>query len=141
MLTMIPLRVVSIQERGFHILVKIKVNNKTARMVVDTGASQTVMDRERVHRFVKEREFKKSESLSTGLGTNSMESHIAHIRKMQLGDLILKDNSLLLLDLSMVNKSYQQIGIKEIDGILGSDILMNHQAVIDFNKKVLKLKV
>ena len=110
-------------------------------MVVDTGASQTVMDRERVHRFVKEREFKKSESLSTGLGTNSMESHIAHIRKMQLGDLILKDNSLLLLDLSMVNKSYQQIGIKEIDGILGSDILMNHQAVIDFNKKVLKLKV
>ena len=126
MFTTLPLQVVSIQEHGFHLLIKIKINNKTARMVVDTGASQTVMDRERVHHFVKEREFKKSEALSTGLGTNTMESHIAHLRKIQLGDLIIKDTSLLLLDLSMVNKSYQQIGIKEIDGILGSDILMNH---------------
>ena len=140
MRTTIPLQIISIQKQGFHLIVKIKINRKSARMVVDTGASQTVMDRERIHNFVAEREFKKSEALSTGLGTNSMESHIAHIRKLQLGDLVIKDMSLLLLDLSMVNSSYEQIGVKSIDGIIGSDILVNHRAVIDFEKKILKLK-
>ena len=134
------LQIISIQKQGFHLIVKIKINRKSARMVVDTGASQTVMDRERIHNFVAEREFKKSEALSTGLGTNSMESHIAHIRKLQLGALVIKDMSLLLLDLSMVNSSYEQIGVKSIDGIIGSDILVNHRAVIDFEKKILKLK-
>lgn len=109
-------------------------------MVLDTGASQTVLDKNRVHRFVDEKEFEKNEALSTGLGTNSMESHIVHIRKMQLGNLIIKEAQLILLDLSIVNASYEQIGMKPIDGILGGDVLMMHAAVIDFRKKTLKLK-
>jgi predicted aspartyl protease len=138
--TQIPLQVISIQERGFHILLKIKINGMSARMVLDTGASQTVLDKNRVHRFVDDKEFEKNETLSTGLGTNSMESHIVHIRKMQLGDLIIKDSALILLDLSIVNTSYEQIGMKPLDGIIGSDILMMHKAVIDFGKRILKLK-
>lgn len=139
--TQISFKVISIQERGFHVLLKIKINGKSAHMVLDTGASQTVLDKNRVHRFVDEKEFEKNEALSTGLGTNSMESHIVHIRKMQLGDLIIKDSSFILLDLSIVNTSYKQIGMKPLDGIIGSDVLMMHKAVIDFQKKVLKLRM
>ena len=141
MITTIPLKIISIQQHGFHVMLKVMINRKTARMVLDTGASQTVMDRQRVHNFVAEREFEKNEAMSTGLGTNSMESHIAHIRKIQLGALILKDASLLLLDLSLVNQSYEQIGMKPIDGIIGGDILIKYRAVIDFSKKILKLTI
>ncbi len=138
--TTIPLKIIAIQEHGFHVLIKIKINNKSALMVLDTGASQTVLDKNRVHRFVDDKEFVKSEALSTGLGTNSMESHIVNIKKMQLGELVLKNTSLILLDLSIVNASYELIGMKPLDGIMGSDILMKHKAVIDFGKKILKLK-
>ncbi len=137
--TKIPLKIISIQERGFHALLKIKINGKSARMVLDTGASQTVLDKNRVHRFVDEKKFEKNEALSTGLGTNSMESHIVHIRKIQLGELLIKDSTLILLDLAIVNSSYEQIGMKPVDGIVGSDILVHHRAVIDFQKKFMRL--
>ena len=116
-----------------------KINNRIARLVLDTGASQTVLDKNRVHRFVDEKEFEKNEALSTGLGTNSMESHIVHIRKMQLGELVIKNATLILLDLAIVNSSYEQIGMKPVDGIVGSDILVHQRAVIDFQKKFMRL--
>ena len=45
-----------------------------------------------------------------------------------------------MLDLSHVNQSYEQIGLKPIDGVLGSDVLLKYNAVIDYEKKILKLK-
>lgn len=140
MKTIIPLKVISIQEQGYHFILKIKINSKVAHMVLDTGASQTVLDKNRIQRFITDQEFEKSNALSTGLGTNSMESHIAYVSKMKLGDLTIKNAFVILLDLSIVNSSYEQIGEKPIDGIIGSDILMNYKAVIDFGKKLLMLK-
>src|SRR2546423_1382084 len=100
-----------------HLLAKVKINNKAARLVVDTGASRTVLDKNRIHRFVKEKDFKKHEAVSTGLGTNSMESHIVEIKKIELGEIKISNIIFVLLDLSHVNNSYSQIGMKEIDGV------------------------
>ena len=46
----------------------------------------------------------------------------------------------ILLDLSHVNNSYEQIKLKPVDGVLGSDLLLKYSAVIDYDKKILKLK-
>ena len=70
-----------------------------------------------------------------------MKSKITEIKKLQIGDLILKDYQTVLLDLSHVNQSYLQAGLKAIDGIIGNDILMKHKAVIDYHKKELKLSL
>ena len=42
---------------------------------------------------------------------------------------------------SGMSMPFSRRGIKTIDGILGGDILINHKAVIDFGKKILRLKV
>lgn len=136
----VPLQILRIENDGMHLLAKTKINNKVARLVVDTGASRTVLDKNRIHRFVKEKEFVKHEAVSTGLGTNTMESHIAEIRKFQIGKVTLADIVFVLLDLSHVNQSYSQIGMKEIDGVLGGDILMKYKAVIDYGKRKMILK-
>jgi hypothetical protein len=143
----IPLKFLMIEKEGIHLLMKIKINNKTARFIVDTGASQTVMDKNRIHHFVKEKQFEKHESLSTGLGTSNMESHIVKLKKIELGNFRkgqrkrkLENIAWMLLDMSHVNYSYSQIGIKEIDGVLGGDILMKYNAVIDYEKKQMSLK-
>ncbi|HET6225081.1 MAG TPA: clan AA aspartic protease, partial [Bacteroidia bacterium] len=80
------------------------------------------------------------EKMSSGLGTNTMQSQIAMLKKIKIGEVEIEDYKAVLLDLSHVNHSYDQINIGAIDGVLGSDILLKYHAIIDYEKCVLKLK-
>lgn len=134
----IPLIVLPIDEDGYHFLINAEMNGKKAKLLIDTGASRSVFDKNRINRF-SENEFTTTEALSTGLGTNTMESHTINLDSLKLGDLVLKDFEAVLLDLSHVNGSYLNMQLEAIDGVLGSDLLMKYKAVIDFKKGVLKL--
>ncbi|HEX8517060.1 MAG TPA: retropepsin-like aspartic protease [Bacteroidia bacterium] len=140
MITTIPFKILTLDAEGFHLMIKMKINGKNANLIVDTGASKTVLDITRVAKFVKETEFKVHDKLSSGLGTNTMKSQTTTIKKMNLGDLEINDYASVLLDLSHVNSSYEQIGLKPVEGVLGSDILLQYKAVIDYDKKTIKLK-
>ncbi|HKR06277.1 MAG TPA: retropepsin-like aspartic protease [Bacteroidia bacterium] len=137
----IPLKILKIENDGLHLLMKVTINNKIAKLIVDTGASRTVLDKNRIHRFVKESNFEKHEALSTGLGTSGMESHIVELKKLKIGNWKFENITWVMLDMSHVNNSYSQIGLKEIDGVLGGDILMKYNAVIDYEKKQMILKL
>ncbi len=139
MITTIPFTVLSIDNEGFHLMIKTYINKKVAHLVIDTGASKTVFDVSRLKKYVSEKSFVTHDKLSTGLGTNSMESQLVTLKKFKIGELEIQNYQTVLLDLSHVNNSYQQVGLKQIDGVLGSDILLNHKAIIDYNKKLLKL--
>jgi hypothetical protein len=62
------------------------------------------------------------------------------LKKLKIGDIVIPDYKTFILDLSHVNNSYAQIGIKHIDGVIGSDLLVEYKAIIDYEKKHLKLK-
>lgn len=140
MFTTIPFKILNIDNEGFHLLIKVYVNRKVARIIVDTGASKTVFDKTRIEKFVTERNFDVHEKMSSGLGTNTMQSQTTRIKKMKVGEIEIQDYKAVLLDLSHVNQSYEQIGLAPVDGVLGSDILLHYKAVIDYEKKILKLK-
>lgn len=140
MTELIPLKFLSIEGDGIHLLISVKINGKKAKMLVDTGASKTVFDINRISKFTGKKKFGKNEQLSTGLGTNSMQSHNTLLKKIEIGKFIIKDFDAILLDLSHVNESYEKIGLGSIDGVLGGEILVNFKAVIDYGKKQLKLK-
>lgn len=140
MTTSISFKTLNIDNEGFHLILKIYINNKVAKVVLDTGASKTVFDNHRVRKYLNHSDFESNDKLSTGLGTNSMQSHTTSIKKLKIGDLEITNYKTVLLDLSHVNHSYEQIGFDPIDGVLGSDILVEYKAIIDYEKKVLKLK-
>ena len=139
MTTRIPIKILSIDKDGFHLLASISLNGKKANVIIDTGASRTVFDKERIKKFVKTRSKKIKDKLSTGLGTNNMESHHVKINSLSIGKIKIKNYSTVLLDLSHVNNSYKQLGLNMIDGVLGSDILFTYKAAIDYHKSSLKL--
>lgn len=139
MITTIPFKILSIDNEGFHLLIKVKINNKNAYLIIDTGASKTVLDKGRIGKYVSEKEFGIHDKLSSGLGTNTMESHFTTIKKIKIGEIELLNYKAVLLDLSHVNNSYEQVGFKPIEGVLGSDILLQYKAVIDYERKILKL--
>jgi hypothetical protein len=140
MISIIPFKILNIDNEGFHLLIKIRINRKMAKVIIDTGASKSVFDKSRIEQFVSERNFDVHDKMSSGLGTNTMQSQTTRIKKMTIGDVEILDYKAVLLDLSHVNQSYEQIGLPTVDGVLGSDILLQYHAVIDYEKKTLKLK-
>ena len=140
MIATIPFKILDIGGEGFHLLLKLNLNKKVAQVIIDTGASKTVFDKIRIEKFVKEKKFEKHDALSSGLGTNTMQSEQVTIKKVKIGELEIENYKTILLDLSHVNQSYEQVGLKPVDGVLGSDILLKYNAIIDYEKKILKLK-
>ena len=135
----IKLSLIRIDKHGCHLVVKGKIGRRNVRLVLDTGASQTVFDQNRIGTYIGHEDFEKIQSLSSGLGTNSMQSHVVKIPGFKLGDLEIKNDKVVLLDLSHVNESYGMMNMKPIDGVIGGDILKKFKAVIDYGKKTLTL--
>jgi hypothetical protein len=137
----IPFRLLKIEGSGFHLLLAVRINNKPARMIIDTGASSTVFDKTRIALLLKGEQVADNEQLSTGLGTNSMISQRVEIKKLKIGTLELINYPAIVLDLNHVNQTYQQLGLPEVEGVLGSDVFRNYKAIIDFAKKRISLDV
>ncbi len=137
----VPLKLIAIEKDGFHLIVKSIINGKSARLLLDTGASRTVFDINKKEKFIKKQELIKNKSLSTGLGTDKMVSHSSIIKKFSIDKLVVFEYEGVFIDLSIVNTSYQKIKIKPIDGVLGSDLLKQFNAIINFEKQTLTFKV
>jgi predicted aspartyl protease len=138
----IPLELMNIEGDGYHLMIEAEVNGKTVRLLVDTGASKTVFDKTRLQLLVEEgadEHYEDLEQLSTGLGTNSMQGQVAELDSFKFGDVEIKDYPIVVLDMDHVNQSYDMLGDRGIDGVLGSDILKKYDAVIYFKKKILKV--
>jgi hypothetical protein len=135
----LPLDVVNIREEGYHVFLDIRVNNKPARMLLDTGASHTVFDIGALKQMYSGIELHENEDKATGLGSNSVENFIAEISLLNLGGLRIADYQVGVMDLSHVNEKYRNIGLPIIAGVLGSDILMEYKSIINYGSGVLTL--
>ena len=143
MILTIPLHSEPLDADGFHFFITAELNSKPANLLVDTGASKTVFDINRIGKFVNKRKksFVSYDNHSTGLGTNTMESHYTTINEFCISTLRIENYQAILLDMKHVNRSYKSLGLAAIDGVIGSDMLMKYKAVIDFDNKTLKLKI
>lgn len=140
MITKIPLNKIDLQGDGFHLSLQVIVNSKPLLMILDTGASRTVFDMNRINQFVDNPGLEPNEQLSTGLGTNSMESNILQIDSLVLGELQLTNYSTVAIDMTHINQTYEMLEMPPIDGVLGGDILMDFHARIDYRSLTLSLK-
>jgi predicted aspartyl protease len=135
------LQIIDLNGDGFHPLLNIKVYGKTFTVVLDTGASKTAFDKGLLLKANKKALINDSDILSTGLGTNSMQSFTATIHDMRIGRLKIPEFQVAVLDLSTINIAYTQMGHPQVLGVLGGDILMKYQAIIDYGKQVIKFTV
>jgi hypothetical protein len=136
----IPMRLIDIQGDGNHLLIDAFVNNVKVDLLIDTGASRTVFDKTKLLEIVEDT-FEKMDRLSTGLGTNSMNSEKICISSLRFSDDIIIDNyDAVALDMSHVNESYSKLGYPAITGVIGGDLLQKMNAVIDYGRKMLTLE-
>ncbi|MEZ0454109.1 retropepsin-like aspartic protease [Sphingobacterium thalpophilum] len=140
-MTTVPFQILDLQGQGTHILVDVTLYERTFKMVIDTGASKTVFDKTQLGHLLEDQLLlEPSETLSTGLGTNSMESFNMDIPSLTIGGWRISHLRAAVLDLSSINYAYQQMDLEPVIGVLGGDIFASYGAVIDYAKQTLKLR-
>ena len=73
----IKFEVCEIERKNYHLFLTLKIGDKPCRLLIDTGASKTVFDTERVLQFVNPNKLKTHQSKSVGLGVTEMETQAA----------------------------------------------------------------
>jgi hypothetical protein len=137
MVIAVPLQIIDLHGDGFHPLINVTVFGRAFILVLDTGASKTAFDHTQLLEVAEHLSLISSDRLSTGLGTNTMSSSTALISDLVIGNLNVSDFEVAVLDLSSINIAYRQLNHPEVLGVLGGDLLMKYEAVIDYGKKVI----
>lgn len=126
-------------ERSGHITVVVLLNGNNARLIVDTGAGATCIDTHALEQF--NLRLSKRSRRGGGVGSSTMQlTHIAR-HKLELAGLDLSSFRLHAIDLSHVNASLASMRVKPIVGVLGADILLGRNAVIDYGRRCIILSV
>lgn len=138
--TKITLKKINIEETGCHLLLNAVLNGSIVRLVLDTGASRTVIDSNFYLENNPNELLKEEEEKSIGVGSSQLDSYLTKVPLFEIGELSLKNLEIALMDLSNVSLTYHNLGIGEVHGVLGGDILADNYAQIDYKKLTLCLR-
>jgi hypothetical protein len=136
----IDLELIQLDEHSYHLFVTATINGQRCELIIDTGASRTVFD---INFFSESSDLMlplEEDFQSSGINSEITEAKAGIIRKIKFGKLILKDYRVILIDLTYINDLYSKVAERKIVGLIGSDFLLNHRAIINYAKKKLILK-
>ena len=120
-----------------HFEIKAKINGIKGNFILDTGASKSCVGIDESAHFDLTTEA--SEHKASGAGPSEIDTLISNKNNIVVGKFKLKKISLILIDLSHINKALEKQEASPVKGILGADILLKGKAIIDYNKKYLYL--
>lgn len=121
-----------------HFELPASINGEEALLLVDTGASRTVIGRSSVGRLSVDTE--ESGELAGGVGTAEHAVALGVVRELRLGALHVSSVPVAVIDLSHVNRALEAHGVARIDGAIGGDLLGGRAAVIDYKEAMLYLR-
>ncbi|MBT2564440.1 aspartyl protease family protein [Pedobacter sp. ISL-68] len=134
----IPLKLINLQDDGFHLLVEVIVFKEKHFAVLDTGASRSVFDKSLIEQHLSET-LQVSDEINAATLFTTTTTIQATIPELKIGPLKVKNYETVAFDLQSVSETYQQFGHPPIMSIIGGDILMEYKAVIDYKKMILRL--
>lgn len=134
----IPLKLINLQDDGFHLLVEVVVFKEKHFAVLDTGASRSVFDKSLIEQHLSET-LQVSDEINAATLFTTTTTIQATIPELKIGSLKIKNYETVAFDLQSVSETYQQFGHPPIMSIIGGDILMQYKALINYDKMILRL--
>ncbi len=120
-----------------HHLLGAKLNGKNGNFILDTGASTTCIDENKIEKF--KIKAKDTEHKATGAGSNDIDILFSKKNKLKIGNWQIKKIPLVVMNLEHINEVLNIFDI-EIDGIIGADVLHKGKGIIQYEKELLFLK-
>lgn len=120
-----------------HLLINVKINEIKGRFILDTGASNCCVCFENTEKFnliTFETKVK-----AAGAGAINLETLQSKKNTLEIGKIKIKKFELVLINMQHIKQSLVSFYKKPIDGVIGSDILIKTNALIDYRKKTITL--
>lgn len=132
----INLTILEIDGGGTHIAVKCRINGKKTVLLIDTGASNSVFDSE--SDIFLSSEMKSVDDNGMGSGFNSELPQLVRgkIESIKLGRMEIKNLNVFFTPMDHINNLYKKLKLPRITGIIGSDLLLEYNAIVDFGKRI-----
>ena len=124
--------------RSEHYQAMAQVGDQRLSLIIDSGASTSVLDNASALRL--RLPLRRTRTRISGLGAPAQRALSARLDNVRLGGLRIDSLPVMVLDLSHVNQSLRDEGIDTADGVIGADLLMRREAVLDFVSGVLYLR-
>ncbi|OIQ29370.1 MAG: acid protease [Bacteroidetes bacterium MedPE-SWsnd-G2] len=122
-----------------HFEIKASINGAKGVFILDTGASSSCVGFEHESFFKLTSE--ESEVKATGAGASNLNTAVSKKNLLKIGKWKKKKFDLILFDLSHVNEGLVNHDSTPVHGIIGADVLKKGKAIIDYDNKVLFLKL
>jgi hypothetical protein len=103
----VPVEVLELQDGDYHLFISAYVGRKKIRLLIDSGASKTILSKA----YCKE--------------------------SFRIGNFKIKNFVCGVLDISHVSEIYSQLQLPPFDGVLGCDILVSYAVTLDLKRKLL----
>ena len=106
--------------------------------IIDTGASNSCIDL-KLYDLYKIKYQKSSEKASSATDQIS-NTMISKNNKIKIGKWYNNNMTVVLFDMTFINKTLNEQGIESVSGIIGSDLLKKGKGIIDYSENKLFLK-
>ena len=126
-----------LEPNSYHILVNASINSSIVKLIVDTGASRSVIDKAfdsgiRVDGI--------EETSAIGFMSDRINVALSLIPELLIENLQFDEFPVAIADLSSLREVYLNITDLNIGGLLGSDFLVRNVSSINFSTKKIFLK-
>lgn len=130
-------RVIDFAEAGYHWLIPCTIDNENFWLVIDTGATRSVID----GRIIGNAEIKNHpQGTIIGFDSQSESMNTSTLKQIQIDGKPFWDFEVAVADLSNLVEHYSAMANVRLAGILGCDFIMNNASSINIQKKKIYLK-
>ena len=121
-----------------HYSLKAKINGKSGRFILDTGASSSCIctSLEKNFKIISKKTIEKALSATSEISN----AKISKNNTIQIGKWENKIN-LITFNMSYINNTLNEKNIDSVSGIIGADILKKSKAILDYKSNKLYLKL
>ena len=138
----IAIRVVELEEDNYHLMVTGTFPDETeGHWIIDTGASKTVFDKTLTDHYKILDSEHLGEMQSAGLGVDYIETEVGEIPFVTFNGYTTINLKVALIDLTHINNLYEKYTDLKICGLIGSDFLFKHKAIIDYSTMKLNITI
>lgn len=132
-----PIKILQLEKNDYHTLLNGSVAGRKVRVILDTGASHSCIDRQFISEMFPELALEVSEGVNAGIGGTGFEVMVADLPDVRIGRFHMKMfPNTAVIDFTHINRAYQSLNRKPIQMILGNDFCVHHKAVIDYDRKL-----
>jgi len=134
------MQIVHLGEGGYHIFCRAEIEGLEVNALIDTGANKSVLSTELAEKLQHLEAVELEENHTAGIGKEEVETSFVKLHSLQIGDLVIQDLLMGLLDLEHVEEMYRQMEIEPFNLIIGGDILQEYKASINYKNSELRLR-